>query len=480
MISTIRSSPYPVPTRTNGMQFVHVITAENGQRYVYENREFICDAETHVQLASETKCERCPKCQQLLLRDKSAWDAQQVSGLGLMKMESREDGLRVLEMIEGGLEKTTSVEERAHVLCSQAEMLLQLGRPNSLQAAEEAYRLVKNARAATMLANSLVLVGRPKEAEEYFREAVSLPGAGQRQRLDYASALKFSGAWAEAAKIQKPEQWKIVQELNLSEWDGTACETLHVIFEDGAGDFICIARYFDMIRARGVQKIIVCVLPRHHGMLDLIQSQTWMPELRVVTGENIDAFRSEVRVAIGSSSLEFALQLLPSDVPPSAPWSATKEHAGKYQNLPKGRPLVGICWAAGELEKPWADEGAMRKLTNSQVREIVQRVDTVQWVNLQYKGPAPIPEVISPTFDTWCETAGLIENLDAVVTVDTSILHLAVGMRKPTFILVSGMCSWRLAHGDNFYPGAKVFQNFAFGFDNSVRDLIAHLQQHIS
>ena len=465
MISTIQSSPYPVPTRTNGMQFVHLITAENGQKYVYESREFVCDAETHVSLASETKCERCPKCQKVLIAD-----------LGLIKMESREDGLRVLEMIEEQLGQIQPVEERAHALCSKAEMLLQFGRPSALQSAEEAYRLVKNARAATMLANSLALVGRPKEAEAYFREAVSLPGAGQRQRLDYAEALKFSGDWTEAAKIQIPEQWKIVQELNLPEWDGTACETLHVIFEDGAGDLLCIARYFDLIRARGVQKIIVCILPRHHGMLDLIKTQSWMPEISVVTSESIDAFRSEVRVAIGSSSIEFALKLMPADVPPPAPWMATEEHTAKYRSLPKGRPLVGICWAAGELEKPWADEGAIRKLKTSQVVEIVRSVDTVQWVNLQHKAAPPLPEIISPTFDTWCETAGLIENLDAVVTVDTSILHLAVGMRKPTFILVSGMCNWRLEHAPYFCPDASVCRGLSFGFHDAINQLISRLQ----
>lgn len=91
--------------------------------------------------------------------------------------------------------------------------------------------------------------------------------------------------------------------------------------------------------------------------------------------------------------------------------------------------------------------------------------------------PAPLPEIISSQFDTWRETAGLIENLDAVVTVDTSILHLAVGMRKPAFILVSGMCNWRLAHGDKFCPGAKTYRNTGFGFDEAVEALIAELRK---
>jgi len=50
----------------------------------------------------------------------------------------------------------------------------------------------------------------------------------------------------------------------------------------------------------------------------------------------------------------------------------------------------------------------------------------------------------------WQETAGLMANLDAVVTVDTSILHLVDGMRKPLYILSSLLA---LAHGGSTIHG---------------------------
>ncbi len=75
----------------------------------------------------------------------------------------------------------------------------------------------------------------------------------------------------------------------------------------------------------------------------------------------------------------------------------------------------------------------------------------------------------------WQETAGLMANLDAVVTVDTSILHLVDGMRKPLYILSSGARSWRL--NNTWFPESDIFANSGFGFDNAVNALIAELHR---
>jgi hypothetical protein len=55
-------------------------------------------------------------------------------------------------------------------------------------------------------------------------------------------------------------------------------------------------------------------------------------------------------------------------------------------------------------------------------------------------------------------------------------MHLANAMRKPTYILSSGATNWRLVHADVYYPGAKLFRSFKFGYDDAIEELITELQ----
>src|SRR6185295_6006507 len=165
-----------------------------------------------------------------------------------------------------------------------------------------------------------------------------------------------------------------------------------------------------------------------------------------------------------------------------APFKVPAESIKKYEYLRKNRrkPLFGIIWAAGQVELNWSDDGSYRTLKTQQISDIIQKSGDIDWVRIQFKRKSPVSGLIVPETATWSDTAGLLANLDGLVTVDTSAMHLANAMQVPTYVLASGATNWRLVRAEKFYPGARVFQNFAFGFDNSVRELIAHLQQHIS
>ena len=59
------------------------------------------------------------------------------------------------------------------------------------------------------------------------------------------------------------------------------------------------------------------------------------------------------------------------------------------------------------------------------------------------------------------DTAGLIENLDLVITVDTSVAHLAGALGKPVWILLPFAPDWRwlLDRSDSpWYSGARLFR----------------------
>ncbi|QVN21308.1 glycosyltransferase family 9 protein [Burkholderia pyrrocinia] len=61
----------------------------------------------------------------------------------------------------------------------------------------------------------------------------------------------------------------------------------------------------------------------------------------------------------------------------------------------------------------------------------------------------------------FADTAAIIENLDPVVTVDTSVAHLAGALGKPVWILSRFDRCWRwLSNRDDspWYPTARLFR----------------------
>ena len=63
--------------------------------------------------------------------------------------------------------------------------------------------------------------------------------------------------------------------------------------------------------------------------------------------------------------------------------------------------------------------------------------------------------------DDFSDTAALIENLDLIISVDTSVAHLAGALGKPVWILNRYDSCWRWLRGRSdspWYPNAKIYQ----------------------
>jgi ADP-heptose:LPS heptosyltransferase len=73
---------------------------------------------------------------------------------------------------------------------------------------------------------------------------------------------------------------------------------------------------------------------------------------------------------------------------------------------------------------------------------------------------------MSPALTDFDETAAVIANLDLVITVDTSMGHLAGALGKPVWILLSKASDWRwlVDRKDTpWYPTARLFRQSQSG-----------------
>ena len=73
------------------------------------------------------------------------------------------------------------------------------------------------------------------------------------------------------------------------------------------------------------------------------------------------------------------------------------------------------------------------------------------------------------------ETAGVIKNLDLVITVDSSVAHMAGAMGKQTWLLLAFDCDWRwqLEREDSpWYPTMRLFRQREPGNWKEVLDRV--------
>jgi hypothetical protein len=428
---------------------------------------FSCSPKDHADLAAYTAETVCEKCQQPLYG---------TNGSGLTKIKTRADVDRLFAELDETLKQELSAEYRSNILATKSAYLGAIGLgPQMLQAAQESYDLCKSPDSAKALANALFVNGRVEEMAPLLEDVFKSPGCAWMDRLHYATSLRYRGRVHEAAAIERENHCAPARYLPY--WQGQPCETLHIFEDDGYGDVLYSMRYLEKIRSKGVKQIVIC-LPKQYGedLAALLRAQPWMPKV-IMVPENFAKLRKQITCAISSGDIDHTLDLPLAEIPRQPLWTINKESRKKYQHIRTGKPLVGICWSARQLSQPWMPGGVLRSLSDVQVEKIVREVDSVQFVSLQFKQEPPIPEILSPKLETWRDTAGLIANLDAVVCVDTAVLHLAEGMRKPTFVLSSGAIDWRLKYGDIFYPGATIFRNVGFGFDNAIQSLITELNQ---
>jgi hypothetical protein len=131
---------------------------------------------------------------------------------------------------------------------------------------------------------------------------------------------------------------------------------------------------------------------------------------------------------------------------------------------------IGLCWRGASARPPH------HFLALSQLAPLAQ-LDNVRLISLQ-KGDGEqqarsVPFSVE-TLDgldedgAFLDTAAVMENLDLVVTVDTSIAHLAGAMARPVYIMLHGAWpDWRWLNSESdetiWYPTARLFRQKKIG-----------------
>ena len=249
-------------------------------------------------------------------------------------------------------------------------------------------------------------------------------------------------------------------------WDGVPMPdgTLLLIADQGFGDAIQFSRYLGWAARRCSHLALACgteLLPlARHNYPWLHAFSAW---------ESCPDFGAFCPLSGLPRLHRTRLDTVPADVPylRAEPGRAAVWEGRLRQLLPPGYRRVGIAWAG----RP---QPANRS-TSLQAFAPLAAVDDIALVSLQmgqaqeevgrYLGRAPLVSLGHEITD-FMDTAAIIANLDAVVTIDTAVGHLAGAMGKPVSIVLPYSPDWRwlLDRDDSpWYPTARLFRQSAPG-----------------
>jgi len=252
-------------------------------------------------------------------------------------------------------------------------------------------------------------------------------------------------------------------------------KTIFIYPEQGYGDYIQFIRYIPLLKNLGAE-IILEVRP---ALVDLISST--YPELKIVeSGNKPQQFDYQCPVM----SLPLALKNYFSGIPNSTPYlSVRPEKIGEWaDNL--GRKTItriGLVWSGSSEHQ----NDHNRSLRLEELSPLLALPFEFHSLQKEYKNN-DLENIkkfsIKPHADRlndFADTAALIESLDLIITVDTSVAHLAGSLNKKVWIMLPSNPDWRwmLNTSDSpWYPSARLFrQNKNGDWTNVVKQIADEL-----
>jgi tetratricopeptide (TPR) repeat protein len=317
--------------------------------------------------------------------------------------------------------------------------------------------------------HALEALGRAREALAAATRAVALRADYPEAQWNRALLLLLFGDYAQGLPLYEL-RWRVEQRAAAGEfvqarWRGDSPligQTILLHAEQGFGDTIQFCRYASMVRDRGGR--VVLRSPR--ALVPVLASLEGVEQL-VVEGEPLPPY--DLQSPLLSLPLAFGTDVRSIPASPRYLRAAPERVEMWEQRLgPRRRLRVGLSWSSGS-GKP-----TLLKRNVPLAELAAQLPSGIDYVSLQKEvratDAAALTSLGIPHFGEelvdFGDTAALCELMDVVISVDTSVAHLAAAMGRPTWVLLHFLPDWRwlLDRDDSpWYPTARLFRQLSVG-----------------
>ncbi len=330
--------------------------------------------------------------------------------------------------------------------------------------------------------------GQLGEAEALYRKVLARQPDFLPSQLNLGMLLLLQGRFAEGWPLYEArlidQQVSSARNKNARRWSGVAFAQQHLVIscEQGAGDSLMFVRFLSRVVSLGGSLSLVCPPP-------LMQLFGELPGVRVVAED--EPIAQHVDYSLSLMSLANVFKVDVDAIPATCPYlHVPSKSRRKAQPIIEAlerdkRPKIGIAWAGN----PAQENDRYRSMPFERIGPLLAN-DEVCWVILQRDSRPEgfdllarnagwldcfSAEFLNVNAD-YGDTAAVIQALDLVITVDTSIAHLAGALGKNTWTMLWSVPDWRwlLGRDDSpWYPSMRLYRQTCLDDWNRVVSTIS-------
>lgn len=341
-----------------------------------------------------------------------------------------------------------------------------------------------NAEAHLGLSHLLLYLGRAKEAIPHLRTIVTQWPEHKEVHLNLGetclAAGNFQAGWQE-------REWRLVANTTIcalpaSYWkeEQLTNKTILIRYEHNWTDLLQFCRYTKLLAQQGASNIIV---EADAALIPLLATNPYINELVPVITSAQQLPYTDIQIPIASLPLVFKSTV--ETIPTETPYlyvPKTVDYHWKLRLRSDNKLKIGIAWQANRTAESLTGDLSIMPLpfllaflqTPGTNFYLLQQTDIAKDLLTQH---IPAGSCLYTLEDLKLDDhhitdlAGLVNNLDLIITVDNDIAHLAGALAKPTWLLLTTQASWRwmIERVDSpWYPTMKLFRQFSRAEWNTI------------
>lgn len=248
-----------------------------------------------------------------------------------------------------------------------------------------------------------------------------------------------------------------------TEWNGEPDRIILLIPEQGFGDTLHFCRYIKQVKAISSKTILLC----HTPLYEIMKTVEGVDEvIEAVDGFSTPPYNHYVYLMSLPRIFNTTLETIPNEIPYLFTNKDKVEYWKTRINQYDGFK-IGIVWRGNPRKQ-------MKQIVSTDEKRSAHLVDfeplfdipNVTYFSLQKDDDLNqidnYPNIVNfmPEVSNYMDTACIVENLDLVIAVDTSIVHLVGGIGKPIWMLsrFAGCWRWLIDKTDTpWYPTMRIF-----------------------
>ncbi len=260
--------------------------------------------------------------------------------------------------------------------------------------------------------------------------------------------------------------------LGLEDLNG---KTVLIHAEQGLGDSLQFCRYVELVKMRGA----IVLVEVHQPLVELFRGLNGVDEV-IERGHPLPAFDYHCPML----SLPLAFKTDINNIPDSSPYlssSSIKREEFSRKLGVKNNMRIGLVWSGSTIHPN--DSNRSFRLADligvlPEGYEYICLQKEVRDIDLPMLTQSQIRTFSSDLF-SFTDTAALCELMDIVISVDTSVAHLAGALGKETWLLLPSLPDWRwmLDRPDTpWYPSMRLYRQ---GVDKDWAPVLAKVSEDL-